>query len=132
MHHLPEWSEKFTEHLVDGETSATGAAGPRQVCHPEPRPEVESEKHISFTHFPGKKLRSVQKDENYMRSVLTCHVPKCLVGDLITADHTLLSEECELRQQSQVRGLRLQNNKEVSANRIEPSEGPLMRLLVSK
>ena len=97
---LPEWLEEFTENLEDTEELV-----PANLSHDSDteRPtEVISRKHSIYTHFP--------KDRNCevcLRTKMTrapCRrrtgdaVPRATeFGDLITADHKVLNEEGESR-----------------------------------
>ena len=76
-HNRPAWPEEFTENLADGEAStAEGACMSRRI--------------------------RTAKSENCKSNVQ--NAPKQPHTSLITADHKVLNEECESRNQSQVRG----------------------------
>ena len=100
---LPDWLEEFTENLVDDSVPEhrDASSSPHQLLS-EPRAIVVSDKHSIFTHFP--------KDRNCeicLRTKITrapCRrrtgpvVPRAKnIGDLMTADHKVLSEGCESR-----------------------------------
>ena len=91
-----------TENLVDGEASATEAAGSPEPRIPEPVSKVESGKHNVSTHFP--KDRNCEACRRTKITRASCrkrtgnHIHRAEnVGDLITADHKVLNEECDLR-----------------------------------
>ena len=104
LHHLPECLERFIDNLVDGECSASGseAAGSLESSIPEPAPKVESAKHNVLTHFPKDRNCEVCRRTKITRAPRRKrtgnHIPRAEhVGDLITADHKVLNEECEAR-----------------------------------
>ena len=113
-HELPDWLQEIRENLVDESTSTEPWRNPEQGSQDtsksshelpmKPRAKVEpgSGKHSVYTHFP--------KDPNCdicLRTKITrasCRrrtgtvVPRAeRFGDLITADHKVLSEESESR-----------------------------------
>ena len=96
---LPEWLEELTENLVDDSVPAhrDAPASSSRESASEPRGKVVSGKHSIYTHFP--------KDRNCdicMRTKITraprrkrtaAAIPRAEhFGDLITADHKVLSE----------------------------------------
>ena len=90
---LPEWLEEMSENLVDESVPAhsDAFASSSRKSAAEPRGKVVSGKHSIFTHFP--------KDRTSCRRRVGTVVPKAEEhsGDLITADHNILSEGCESR-----------------------------------
>ena len=100
---IPEWLHEFSEKLVDDEIPEHGdshASSSHEVSlEPTFKRREDLGKHSVYTHFP--------KDRNCeicQRTKITCRrrnggaVP-CTekFGDLITADHMVLSEKCESR-----------------------------------
>ena len=102
-HDLPEWPEELKENLVDESVPEhRDAPSSSHELPSEPRAKVVSGKHSIFTH--------VAKDRNCdicLRSKITrapCRrrtgtvVPRAEnFGDLVTADHKVLTEGCESR-----------------------------------
>ena len=101
---LPEWPEEFKENLVDdGVPEHRDAPSSSHELPSEPRAKMVSGKHSIFAHFP--------KDRNCDVCLIikitwapcrkrfgTVVVPRAeIFGDLITADHKVLSEGCESR-----------------------------------
>ena len=99
---VPAWHlSQLPEHLVDGEAATAEAADSLEPSIPEPLQRVESREHNVFTHFP--------KDRNYAKGpklqMVPCRkrtrnqIPRAEnnVGDLMTAEHKVLNEECESR-----------------------------------
>ena len=101
---IPEWLQEFRENFVDERVheyrDSHGSSSHESAS--EPLRKVVSGKHSICTHFP--------KDRNCeicQRTKITRHprrrrtgevVPRAEnVGDLITADHKVLSEGCESR-----------------------------------
>ena len=113
-HELPDWLQEFKENLVDESTSTEPWGNPEQGSQDtsksshelplEPRAKVEpdSGKHSVHTHFPKDPncdicLKTKINRASCRRRAGTV-VPRAeLFGDLITADHKVLSEESESR-----------------------------------
>ena len=102
---LLEWLEDFTEILVDEGVSASKdtPASISRESYQEPPRKVVSGKHPVFTHFPseGPKCEICQRTKitwSPCRKRTGNSVPGAeTFGDLIKADHKVLSEECESR-----------------------------------
>ena len=100
---LPEWPEEFWENLAD--ESVREHRDTSSSCHElpsEPRAKVVSGKHSIFTHFPKDRncdfcLRNKITRASCRRRTGTIMPRAEHFGDLITADHKVLSEECESR-----------------------------------
>ena len=103
---IPEWLREFRENLVDDEVPERGDS------HASSSHEVSSEptfkrredlgKHSVETHFP--KDRNCEICQRTKSTIAPCRrriggaVPRAeIFGDLITADHKVLSEGCESR-----------------------------------
>ena len=101
---LPQWLEEFTEHVVD-EGVSVSLDTPASTAHDsdsEPSRKVVSRKHSIFTHF--RKDRHCEVCKRTKITMAPCKkrtgdaVPRAEnFGDLITADHKVLSEGCESR-----------------------------------
>ena len=101
---MPEWLQEFRENLVDERVPEhrNSHASSSHETSLEPMRSVDVGKHSVETHFAKKpKLRDLPEDQNhkgavqktYWQSRTSCN----FFGDLITADHKLLSEGCESR-----------------------------------
>ena len=101
---LPEWLEDFTDNLVGEGVSAsrdTPASTSRQSVSKLPR-TVVSGKHSIFTHLPKNPNCEIWKRTRITSAFCkNCNGESVLLaenfGDLITADHKVLSEGCESR-----------------------------------
>ena len=101
---IPEWLQEFRENLVDDEIPLQGdshASSSREVSlEPITKRREDLGKHNVYTHFSKKTeiARSV-KDQNYKGSVQKTQwrsrTSSRKFGDLITADHKVLSDKCE-------------------------------------
>ena len=101
---LPEWLREFTENVVDESVPAhmDAPASSSRESASEPRGKVVLGKHSIYTYFPkdrncdicmGTKITRV-----YCRKRTGTVVPRAEnFGDLITADHKVLSDGCESR-----------------------------------
>ena len=113
-HELPDWLQEFIENFVDESTSTEPWRNPEQgspdaskSSHElpmEPRAKVEpgSSKHSVLTHFPKDPncdfcLKTKITKASCRRLAGTVVLRTELFGDLITADHKVLSEGCESR-----------------------------------
>ena len=91
---VPDWLQEFKHGLVDEsvpehrDTSSSSHELPL-----EPRAKVVPTKHNIFTHFPTERNCDI-----CLRTRTGTVVPRAETsGDLITADHKVLSEGCESR-----------------------------------
>ena len=104
LHDPPERLEEFTENLLDESVPAHGdapASSSRELPS-ELRAEVVSGKHSIFTHFPKDRSSDICMKTKITRVLCRkrtgAAVPRAEnFGDLITADHKVLSEGCESR-----------------------------------
>ena len=101
MRDFPEWSKEFTENLEDTEVPASG-----NISHDSDteRPtKVASRKQSVYTHLPNDQHCEVCKaKQDYKGLLAESELAKQYFGaenfgDLITADHKVLSEGCESR-----------------------------------
>ena len=98
----PEWLEQFKENLVDTELPASARSS--QESGPEHLAKVvsKSRKHSMYTHFPQDRHCEVCLRTKMIRAPCRRRRGEALpraekFGDLITADHKVLSEGCESR-----------------------------------
>ena len=104
---IPEWLQEFRENLVDDRVperrDSHASSSHEPSLEPTPARSVDQGKHNVYTHFPKRpKLRDLPEDQNYKGAVQKTHWrshTSCRIffGDLITADHKVLSENCESR-----------------------------------
>ena len=97
--------EKFAEQLVDGEASTVGeaqAGSSHEPPHPEPPPKVVLRKHSIYNHLPKDRNCEVCRRTEITRA--PCRKPFRTqihragnFGDMMTADHKVLFDECESR-----------------------------------
>ena len=95
--------EKFAEQLVDGEASTVGeaqAGSSHEPPHPEPPPKVVLRKHSIYNHLPKDRncevCRRTEITTAPCRKRFRTQIHRAgNFGDMITADHKVLDEECE-------------------------------------
>ena len=114
IYRLPDWLQEFIENLVDESTSTESWGNPEQGSQDtsksshelpmEPRAKVElgSGKHRVYTHFPKDSKCDICKKTKITRASCRRRAETVVLraehfGDLITADHKVLSEESESR-----------------------------------
>ena len=103
---IPEWLHEFRENLVDDRVpehrDSHASSSHEPSVEPKPTRSVDLGKHSVYTHFLKTKIaRSVRGSKSQgprAEDALaeSYFVPKNF-GDLITADHKVLSESCESR-----------------------------------
>ena len=94
---IPEWLQEFRENLVDDrvhEHRDSHASSSHELSlEPKPARSADLGEHSVYTHFP--------KDRNFeicQRTKITrAYLVQKMFGDLIAADHKVLSEGCESR-----------------------------------
>ena len=103
---IPEWLQEFRENLVDDEIPLQGgshASSSHEVSlKPTTKRREDSSKHNVHTHFPRDRNCEICKRTKITRASCTRRiggvVPRAEnFGDLITAEHKVLSEESESR-----------------------------------
>ena len=103
---IPEWLQEFRENLVDDEIPLQGGSHASSSHEASLEPiEMRREdlgKHSVYTHFPKDRNCEICKRTKVTRAPCTRHngeaVPRAdNFGDLITADHKVLSDNCESR-----------------------------------
>ena len=103
---IPEWLQEFRENLVDDEISLQGgshASSSHEVSlEPTTKRREDLGKHNVHTHFHKDRNCEICKRTKITRAPCRRRngeaVPRALnFGDLITADHKVLSDNCESR-----------------------------------
>ena len=103
---IPEWLQEFRENLVDDEIPLQGgshASSSHEVSlEPTTKRREDLGKHNVHTHFPKDRNCEICKRTKITRAPCRRRkgeaVPRAAnFGDLITADHKVLSENCESR-----------------------------------
>ena len=101
---IPEWLQEFRENLVDNEIPVHGGshASSSHGLSSEPTRSVDVGKHSVYTHFPKDRNCEIFKRTKITRAPCRTRngeaVPRAAnFGDLITADHKVLSDNCESR-----------------------------------
>ena len=103
---IPEWLQEFRENLVDDEIPVQGdshASSSHEVSlEPTFKRREDLGKHSVYTHFPKDRNCEICKRTKITRAPCRRRnggaVPRAeKFGDLITADHKVLSDNCESR-----------------------------------
>ena len=103
---IPEWLQEFRENLVDDEIPSQGGshASSSHEASLEPTPTRREDlfKHSVYTHFPKDRNCEICQRTKITRAPCRRRmggvIPRAEnFGDLITADHKILSEGCESR-----------------------------------
>ena len=103
---IPEWLQEFRENLVDDELPLQGgshASSSHEVSlEPTTKRREDLGKHNVYTHFPKDRNCEICKRTKITRAPCRRRngeaVPRAVnFGDLITADHKVLSDNCESR-----------------------------------
>ena len=103
---IPEWLQEFRENLVDDEIPLQGGsdASSSHEASSEPTTKRREDlgKHSVYTHFPKDRNCEICKRTKMTRAPCRRRnveaVPRAEnFGDLITADHKVLSENCQSR-----------------------------------
>ena len=103
---IPEWLQEFREILVDDEIPAHGdshASSSHEAClEPTSKRREDLGKHSVYTHFPKDRNCEICKRTNITRAPCRRRIGRVApraenFGDLITADHKVLRENCESR-----------------------------------
>ena len=103
---IPEWLQEFRENLVDDEIPLQGgshASSSHEVSlEPTTKRREDFGKHSVYTHFPKDRNCEICKRTKITRAPCRRRngeaVPRAAnFGDLITADHKVLSDNCECR-----------------------------------
>ena len=103
---IPEWLQEFMENLVDGEIpvqeDSHASSSHEASLEPTFKRREDLGKHSVYTHFPKDRNCEICKRTKITRA--PCRRRNCEAvprvekfGDLITADHKVLSDNCESR-----------------------------------
>ena len=95
----PEWLQEFRENLVDDRVPECRDS---HALEPKPARSADLGKHSVYTHFPKDRNCEIRKRTKITRAPCRRRIGGAVlgaehVGDLITADHKVLSEGCESR-----------------------------------
>ena len=106
MRDLPEWLEEFTDNLEDKELHAPAHISQDSDSERPAKVVSKSKKHSVYTHFPKDRNCEVCVRTKMTRAPCTRRTGEALpraekFGDLITADHKILNEEGESRNNHQ-------------------------------
>ena len=103
---IPEWLQEFREYLVDDEIPLQGgshaSSSHEASLEPTTKRREDLGKHNVHTHFPKDRNFEICKRTKITRAPCRRRngeaVPRALnFGDLTTADHKVLSDKCESR-----------------------------------
>ena len=103
---IPEWLQEFREHLVDGRVSehrdSHASSSHEPSSEPTPARSADLGKHSVNTHFPKDRSGEICQRPKITWAPCSRRVGGVVLraenyGDLITADHKVLSEGCESR-----------------------------------
>ena len=103
---IPEWLQEFREILVDDEIPLQGgshaSSSHEASLEPTTKRREDLGKHNVYTHFPKDRNCEICKRTKVTRAPCRRRngeaVPRAVIfGDLITADHKVLSDNCESR-----------------------------------
>ena len=103
---IPEWLQEFRENLVDDEISLQGgshaSSSHEASLEPTTKRREDLGKHSVYTHYPKDRNCEICKRTKITRAPCRRRnggaVPRAeKFGDLITADHKVLSDNCESR-----------------------------------
>ena len=102
MRDIPEWFEPFTDNLEDTETNATAQVSQDSDSERATKVAERSRKYNIFTHFPKCRDCDVCLRTKITRDPFRRRTGEALPRaekfcDLITADHKVLNEECDSR-----------------------------------
>ena len=103
---IPEWLQEFRENLVDDEIPLQGgshaSSSHEASLEPTFKRRVDSGKHSVYFHFPKDRNCEICKRTKITRAPCRRRNGEAVLraekfGDLITADHKVLSDNCEYR-----------------------------------
>ena len=105
-HEIPEWLQEFRENLVNDEIPVHGGSHASSSHEASLEPTIKRRedlgKHSVYTHFPKDRNCEISQRTKITRAPCRRRngeaVPRAeKFGDLITADHKVLSDNCESR-----------------------------------
>ena len=103
---IPEWLQEFRENLVDDRVperrDSHASSSHEPSLEPTPTRSVDLGKHSVYTHFPKDRNCEICQRTKITRAPCRRRIGGAVpraenFGDLITADHKVLSESCESR-----------------------------------
>ena len=99
---IPEWLQEFRENLVDDEIPLQGGSHASSSHEASSEPTTKRREDLGKTHFPKDRNCEICKRTKITRAPCKRRngeaVPRAVnFGDLITADHKVLSDNCESR-----------------------------------
>ena len=101
---IPEWLQEFRENLVDNEIPEHGDASSCHEVSSEPTSKRSEDlcKQSVYTHFAKDRNCEICQRTKNARATCRRHIGGAVpraenFGDLITADHKVLSDNCESR-----------------------------------
>ena len=103
---IPEWLQEFRENLVDDEIPVHGdshaSSSHESSLEPTTKRREDLGKHSVYTHFPKDRNCEICKRTTITRAPCRRRNGEAVLradkfGDLITADHKVLSDNCESR-----------------------------------
>ena len=103
---IPEWLQEFRENLVDDEIPLQGgshaSSSHEASLEPTTKRREDLGKHSVYTHFPKDRNCEICKRTKIRRAPCRRRNGEAVLravnfGDLITADHKVLSDNCESR-----------------------------------
>ena len=103
---IPEWLQEFRENLVDdrvlGHRDSHASSSHEPSLEPTSTRREDLGKHSVSTHFPKDRNGEICQGTKITRAPCRRRIGGAVprtenFGDLITADHTVLSESCESR-----------------------------------
>ena len=103
---IPEWLQEFRENLEDNESPLQGgshaSSSHEASLEPNTKRREDLDKHNVHTHFPQDRNCEICKRTKITRDPCRRRIGEALLravnnGDLITADHKVLSDNCESR-----------------------------------
>ena len=103
---IPEWLQEFRENLVDDEIPLQGgshaSSSHEASLEPTTKRREDLGKHSVYTHFPKDRNCEICQRTKITRAPCRRRKGGAVLraekfGDLITADHKVLSENCESR-----------------------------------
>ena len=103
---LPEWLQEFRENLVDdgvpGHRDSNASSSHEVFLEPISKRSVDLGKHSVYTHFLKDRNCEICQRAKITRAPCRRRIGEAVpraenFGDLITADHKVLSQSCESR-----------------------------------
>ena len=103
---IPEWLQEIRENLLDDRVpehrDSHASSSHESSLEPTPARSTDLGKHSFYTHFPKDRICEICQRTKITRARVGGAVPRAEnFGDLITADHKVLSEGCECRNNHQ-------------------------------